>query len=118
MEEAARLRVPPVAVDAGDTRERDRIGAERERTMLLFTKGHIGEARLDSLMSELDAQLATLDASEALLDLPTDIAAIDWAWSPPEAINRVLRALWERVGLGADLLPVAAVWRVPKWRDR
>jgi hypothetical protein len=29
----------------------------------------------------------------------------------------VLRALWERVELGPDLMPKRFVWRVPEWRS-
>jgi DNA invertase Pin-like site-specific DNA recombinase len=110
--EAARLRVPPVT-QADNQAERDELRAERERTLLLFRKGHIPEDQLDTDMAELDAQLAALDDTEALLDLPE---AIDWDW-PPEAINGVLRAMWTHVQLDDDLLPREAVWRVPEWRN-
>jgi hypothetical protein len=46
--------------------------------------------------------------------------AIDWDTWTPAQLNRVLRALFDRIQLGADLRPLPSpdgfVWIIPEWR--
>jgi len=71
------------------------------------------------LMSE-DAYaeaLALVDAEEQLSErVPAEAPPLDWEWSV-EAINKWLRAAFDHVELGDDLLPVRAEWLVPEWRQ-
>ena len=111
--EAARLDVPDLTgTDRQD--ELDALTEVRARTAKLYQKGAISEAELDTELERLDAEIVALRARTEALDVPS---AIDWETWPPESISRVLRALWEYVQLGDDLLPREAVWRVPEWRD-
>jgi hypothetical protein len=71
------------------------------------------------LMSE-DAYgeaLALIEAEDAVPErVPAEAPPLDWDWSV-EAINTWLRAAFEYVELGDDLLPVRAEWLVPEWRQ-
>ena len=112
--EAQRMHVPHGAL-APDEQEgrREALEAERERIILLFTKGTIDEARMDAMIAEVDAGLDQLEAAAEVVDIPP---TIDWEAWKPEDINAVLRAMWRHVELGADLIPVRAEWTVPEWR--
>jgi hypothetical protein len=63
-------------------------------------------------LAAIDDALDALDAARIVVTVPD---AVDWT-QPPATINVVLRALWERVELGPDLMPVRFVWTVPEWR--
>jgi DNA invertase Pin-like site-specific DNA recombinase len=112
--EAARLRVPVEAVqmvDEADTR-REAIAAKRERVIDLYADGLIDKAERTVRLGRLDDELDTLDAAKVVVRVPD---AVDWTQAPA-VVNAVLRALWERVELGPDLMPERFVWRVPEWR--
>ena len=83
--------------------ERDALAAERERLVLLFSKGKVSEADFDRLVEPVDAAAEILADTESLVDLP----AIDWDW-PAGDVNGLLRRLIEYVGLGPDLRLVRA----------
>jgi hypothetical protein len=78
----------------------------------MYESGLLDKPERDSRLYVIADELERLDAETHLVDVPP---AIDWSWSPLQ-INTVLRALWERVDLGSDLLPTRFVWRVPEWR--
>ena len=111
--EASRLRVPDrVALNEADAARREALAARRLRVLDMYESGLIEKPDRDSRLYAIADELERLDAETHLVDVPP---AIDWSWSPLH-INTVLRALWERVELGADLLPTRFVWRVPEWR--
>lgn len=111
MAEAARLRLPEeVTMDAegagyDDSLDRATLAAMRER---------IGEVAYLAGIDALDAaREAHGGRQRQLVEVPP---ALDWEWSVP-AINAWLRAAFEYVQLGPDLLPVHAEWSVPEWRS-
>lgn len=112
--EAARLRIPIDAVEmAGDSdAAREAVAAKRERVIDMYADGLIDKAERSRRLGGLDDEMDALDAARVVVDVPD---AVDWA-RPPSAVNAVLRALWERVELGPDLMPARFVWRVPEWR--
>ena len=110
--EAARLRTPErVEVEAQGQGRREAIAARLARANELYIGGDIDRARFDAEKARAGADLDALGAEQAIVAVP----ALDWSW-PPEAINAVLRAIWTRVEMGPDLLPVRAEWTVPEWR--
>ncbi len=119
--EASHLRIPidQVEMAAVDERQRAALEAKRERVLDMYADGLFdkigGKAELARRLAAIDEAEETLDAARVLVDVPK---SVDWS-QPPEAINRVLRALWERVDLGPDLLPKpdGFIWRVPEWRS-
>jgi DNA invertase Pin-like site-specific DNA recombinase len=119
MEEAGRLHSSyDVAESDGpeqdDSEDRARLDAARDL---------IGEDAYREAIARLEAaQDAHSDRQTIRQAIPS---SIDWAaweadpdsqpWST-ETVNNALRAMWETVELGADLLPVRAVWTVSDWR--
>ena len=112
--EAAHLAVPgdDVAVNEENEAERRRLEAKRDRVVDAYVDGTIDKAERDRRLAKIDAAIEALARTAVVVDLPT----IDWSWSP-EAVNRVLRALWSEVRLDANLDPVQAEWLVPEWRS-
>lgn len=112
--EAARLQLPE-AVEI-EVRENEaaarRLADRRERVMEAFYDGKADKAERDRQLAKLDAAEAALATRRTVAELPP---AIDWTWAPG-TLNAVLRALWTRVELGPDLMPVRAEWWVPEWR--
>lgn len=113
-EEAAHLDVPHDRYEAvaADEVKRAALEAKHERWVEQYGEGLIDKATRDTKLAAIRAEETTLDAAQILIDIP---AAVDWE-QEPGAVNAVLRALWERVELGPDLMPVRFVWRVPEWR--
>ncbi len=113
MAEAARLRVPDrVTVSEADAARREAFASRRMRVLDMYEGGLIDKADRDARLYAIADGLERLDAETHLTEVPP---AIDWTW-PPAQINAVLRALWERVELGPNLLPARFIWRVPEWR--
>jgi hypothetical protein len=112
--EAAHLRIPldSVELEAHDADKRAALDAKRERVIDMAADGVIDKADRDRRLAAIDDDYETLDAQRVILPVPD---AVDWSL-PPRELNAVLRALWERVELGPDLMPVRFVWRVPEWR--
>ncbi len=112
--EAARLRLPE-AVEL-EVREDEaaarKLAARRERVMEAFYDGLIDKSERDTQLERLTASEVSLETRRTVVQLPP---TIDWTWAPDQ-LNAVLRALWDRVELGEDLMPIRAVWRVPEWR--
>jgi hypothetical protein len=122
--EAARLRVidsatgesvDAVRLAADHAAERAALAGRLERANELFVLGPKAggwtRERRDAEAAAVAAEVDRLGAAEAVVTIP----AIDWTW-PPERINTVLRALWQRVELDERMHPVEAFWRVPEWR--
>jgi hypothetical protein len=119
--ESARLRVPIAGVEmaADDADKRATLDAQREGVGDAYAAGAYGrvgstdaKSRLADRLSALDDALDALDAAKVVVTVPD---AVDWT-KPPAVVNAVLRAMWERVELGPDLMPARFVWRVPEWR--
>jgi hypothetical protein len=103
--------VDAVTLATDNAAERDALAGRLERTHELYIAGAITRERYDREAAAVTAELDKLGAAEAVVAIP----AIDWT-RPPAQVNAVLRAILERVTLGADMRPVSAVWNVPEWR--
>lgn len=108
----AALIVLPDAVQVAEAGETQNALRDRQ--------GRLGRAFVDQLIDE--AAYATEKASieKALALISREAAAvklepIDFD-RDPAAVNQALRALWDYVELGPDLLPLRAEWLVPAWR--
>jgi DNA invertase Pin-like site-specific DNA recombinase len=116
--EADHLQVPADRVEmaAVDERKRAALNAKREKVLDMYVEGLFdkvgGKAERDRRLAVIDDAVAALDAAQVLVDVPQ---SIDWT-KPPAVVNTVLRALWERVELGPDLMPARFVWRQQTWR--
>ena len=111
--EVGRLRAPEaVSLAADNAAQRDALAGRIERAHELYIAGAITRERHDAEAAAVTAGLDRLGDTETVAAVP----AIDWTWAPRD-VNGVLRAILERVDLGADLRPVSAVWRVPEWRS-
>jgi DNA invertase Pin-like site-specific DNA recombinase len=106
--ETARLRAPDaVTVDAPDLEaERAELEARRARLLDMYELDDIKREEYQRRMAAVRDGLAAIDRraeAETIVPVPP---AIEWdSWTPAE-INRVLRALWDRIQLGADLRPL------------
>lgn len=109
------LSMPEVVTQtARVTSERDQLTAERERLVLLFSKGKIDEAAFDRLVEPVDVALERVEEQEQIHDVPQ----IDWSW-PAADVNRLLRLLIDHVELGPDLRPTGIAWRgrIAEWAE-
>lgn len=114
--EAARLTTPDaVNMDVVDVEvRRSELLERRERVTETYLDPRSGMTRekRDAEWDAIDGALDTLDTIDNVEVVPS----IDWSWETRK-LNAVLRALWERVELGPDLLPCGFGWRVPEWRS-
>jgi DNA invertase Pin-like site-specific DNA recombinase len=111
-EEADRLRTPEQVEATEDGAARAGLEARRLRIFDLYESGHIDKAERERRLERVRDGLAALDERRMVQVVPS----IDWSW-PPRELNRVLRALFERIELDPEsFAPVAFVWRVPDWR--
>lgn len=113
-DEAAHLAIPFDRVEtvAADEANRAALEAKREYIIDNAIVMRLDKADLTRRLAAVDAEETALDAAAILVDVPQ---AVDWNQAPG-AVNAVLRAMWERVELGPDLMPARFVWRVPEWR--
>jgi hypothetical protein len=113
-EEASRLHTPEaVEVEhARDETEHARLTAKRARVLDMFADGLVSKIDRDRRLADVDAELRGLEVRREVIAVPS----IDWSWDPGD-LNVVLRAIFERIDLGRDLMPVSATWRVPEWRS-
>ena len=111
--EADRLAPPSqVEADAPD-HERAALEARLERLSTQHEMGVLTNADFVGRVELVRSAMDQLELVRQVVDVPE---RIDWdGWSPQD-VNRVLRAMWEYVQLGPDLLPVEAIWLVPEWR--
>jgi hypothetical protein len=112
-DEAARLSLPDPDVQMGEDLPalRATLDAERERWIDQYGEGLIDKTKRDSRVRAVDDKLAELDALGQVIT----IEPIRWD-RDPGLINETLRAIWYRVRLGPDLMPVKADWIIPAWR--
>lgn len=113
--EAGRLRVPgrDLEHDAANDAERERLEAKRALVIDTYTDGAIGKPERDRRLADVDADLGKLDDEQRVEAIAQRIN-----WSLDAAtINTMLRALFEYIELGPDLVPVRAEWNVPEWRS-
>lgn len=114
--EAARLRVPAdmVETQAADRRQQTALDAKRGRIIDLMADGTITKAEGQQRLASVDVEMEAIDVRRRVEEVPT---SIDWDHDPIEEVNAVLRAIWHSIQLDAELRPVSAEWRVPRWRD-
>lgn len=111
-DEARRLRPIPLVEVHGNEDRRRALGARRDRVVDMYAEGIVDKADRDRRLGAIADDMERLDAETRLLDVPTEV---DWD-APPETINAVLRAMFDRIELGDDLTPTRFAWRVPEWR--
>jgi DNA invertase Pin-like site-specific DNA recombinase len=111
--EVAMLRDQYDAVEMPEANtKRTDLEARRVRVLDLFQDGLIDKAERDRRLAAIIERLVKLDAKQTIRAIPT----LDWSWSP-RSINRVLRALFERIELDPKTFqPVRFDWSVPEWR--
>ena len=113
--EAAHLAVPADHAAQGErSADRSELDDRRTRILDMFEAGHLTRDEREARLAPVYEAMERLDR-EAGAGILSAIPDIDWDW-PPERLNPVLRALWERIDLGLDLRPVSAEWTVPEWR--
>lgn len=111
-EEVAMLRSPSHLRAAEERSGRADLEARRERILDMYEAGDIDRADRERRLAAVADRLAKIDSAATIRAIPT----IDWSWSP-RTINRVLRALFERVDLDPETFqPVRFEWTVPEWR--
>lgn len=112
--EAARLRIPFDAVELREqaSAEEAELRGRLARIADNYEAGLIDRAERDAKVAAVVARLDSLEAKTRAVDVPV----IDWD-APPEAVNAILRTLWEHVQLDERMQPVSAEWLVPEWRQ-
>jgi DNA invertase Pin-like site-specific DNA recombinase len=111
--EVAHLRTPEaVEVATGDEAERTALEARRARIIDMREAGQIDRSECDRRLAAVSEALERLSVQQEVIELPE----IDWTW-PPAELNKVLRALFERIDLDPlTFQPTGYVWTVPEWR--
>jgi DNA invertase Pin-like site-specific DNA recombinase len=111
--EAARLRLPGDRLAGEDAAERLATITERKRRLALtFADGALDEPTYRERLADLGRDVDAIEATTRAVEIP---AALDWEW-PVASLNAALRAVFTRIDLGPDLLPVAFTWAAPHWR--
>jgi DNA invertase Pin-like site-specific DNA recombinase len=107
--QAARLRLPSeVEMDADEPAP----DTADKRRRLEAARDLVGEAAYAAALAAIEAEAAAgQERARIVQDVPP---ALDWEWSVP-AINAWLRAAFEYIELGTDLMPVHAEPLVPEW---
>jgi len=115
--EAARLRVPEaVTVETERQAERDKLETRKTVIADMYeTNGPGWRDEYQRRMAAVKVSEDALDAQEAATAVLAVPQAIDWA-REPEAINKVLSAMWSSVTLNERMEPVEAAWSWPEWR--
>jgi hypothetical protein len=111
--EVSRLRLPEsVEMErATDDRRLQALAAKRERVIDTYTDGVIDKAERDRRLGQIEQEVGAIGARTVVVAIP----AVDWT-TEPSALNGVLRALFRKIDLGPDLMPVEYDWSVPEWR--
>lgn len=100
--EAERLRLPDrVEVETQAEAQRAELDARRGRIIDALESGVITRAEAEPRLDAIKAEVTSLEVEIDTIDIP----GLDWNWRP-ETINSVLVALWERIELGLDMLPI------------
>ena len=113
--EAGRWRRPDKTLETANANAARRVELEEQRERLgwaLVTGAIRDREAIARQQAELDAAITALDDTADALTIPE---TIDWS-KPTDLVNAALRAMWEYVQLGPDMLPIEARWRVPEWR--
>lgn len=112
--EAARLYKPAEDIrrDEASQTKRANLQARRVRWHEDFLEGGIEKPAWHAERDRIDAAIRDIDRLGAAQNVPD---AIVWE-RPDKVVNGVLRAMWEYVQLGRDMLPVHAEWTVKEWR--
>ncbi len=113
MAEVGRLQLPADAVTIAADNEAQRVAlaARLARAHEVYVAGAWKQERYAAEVAAVTAAVDALGDAEVVAEIP----AVDWTWAPAD-VNRVLRAILERVSMGPDMRPVAAVWRNPALR--
>jgi DNA invertase Pin-like site-specific DNA recombinase len=98
---------------AEDAAARAALTGRLERANELYLAGRITRERSDAEAAAVAAEMDGLAGSAVVQDLG-DLDDL-WTWAPRDT-NATLRAILERVTLGADLRPTLATWRNPALR--
>jgi DNA invertase Pin-like site-specific DNA recombinase len=110
--EAGRLQTPDAVQLAEQNAERRaELEKARERLGWAVVDGLLDREQAQERARAIGADLEQLSEQEGIVNVPE----IDWSWSP-QAVNAILRALWDHIELDEQMRPVRAVWRVPQWR--
>jgi DNA invertase Pin-like site-specific DNA recombinase len=110
--EAAHLRTPEAVLTAEDEEAaRANSQAKLDRAHELYIAGDIDKPRYEAEKARHGAAIDAIDAQAAAVDWP----ALDWSW-PEAELAAVLRAIFIRVELNADMTPARAIWRLPEYR--
>ena len=106
------LKTPEQMVDASDRDARGDLEARRLRIIDLYESGLIDREEREKRLQDVTDRMSKIDAQTTVRAIPT----LDWSWSP-RTVNRVLRALFERIDLDPHTFqPVRFEWTVPEWR--
>lgn len=116
--EAARLRTPSAVLVAEERHaERDKLAARRAVIADMYeVNGPTWRDEYRRRMAVVKVAEDALEAQEAATAVLAVPEAIDWDTWTPEAINEVLRAMWQYVELDRAMQPADALWKVPEWR--
>lgn len=111
--EASRLRLPDeISVEvAADEALMAKLDRRRAMILDMYEDQVIDKAERDRRLLKVTEERERVAVRETVIQIPQ----IDWSWPAPQ-LNEVLRAIFDRIDLGRDLLPVSATWRVPEWR--
>jgi DNA invertase Pin-like site-specific DNA recombinase len=115
--EADRLVTPGAVVMGGEDAEARRAdlleARERVTETYLDPRSKMTKQVRDARWDSIDAELDRLDFVEKTVEVPT----LDWSQATA-VVNGILRAMWERVELGPNLLPKpdGFLWRREEWR--
>ena len=112
--EADRLAIPYDRIEIEDKDQANRAILERQRAQVVDygIANLIPADQLAARLAVIDDALKALGARRKAIVVP---GAIDWTQTP-ERVNETLRAIWDRVKLGPDLMPREYLWSVPEWR--
>ncbi len=116
MAEVAHLRTPEaVEMETGSQAKRAELEARRLRIIDMYESGLIERSDRDRRLAAVTDELQAIEARAVVMAVPS----VDWDW-PPKALNRLLRALFERIELDQATfqpLPSGYRWTVPEWRS-
>ncbi|MGD0863416.1 MAG: recombinase family protein [Candidatus Limnocylindrales bacterium] len=100
-----------VLMGEASARERAALDARRANIIDMREAGQIDRAETDRRLAAVTDALVAVAAQERVAAVPS----IDWA-GPVADVNEGLRSLLVRIELDANLLPIRAEWRVPRFR--
>jgi hypothetical protein len=103
-----------IETKAQNEHRRARAHARLDRGRELFMAGDIDRKRWEAEKARAAADLDALDSTETIVQ---ELPPLDDLWTyAPGGIARILRSIFVRIDLGADMLPSGATWRNPALR--